>query len=147
MRNLFTILTILFIISGCGVADDPYDRTAPVIKKVVFYTPAGNDFNPEHKDTFNIDDKFDIIVYATDPDLDMETLYITECYYSDLAKEWECSGPFPFALPEQVGVNRGYHFGYPFIMVGPAGSHTFEFQITDHEGHFSNIYEITIEVR
>lgn len=132
MKKLFVVFIILLVAFGCGGIEDSGDCSTPVITNVVFYTPTGDDFNPPHESTFNVGDEFDVIVYASDCDLDMYILY------SDVGNHY---------LPPQTGVDRGYHFAEPFIMNIPAGVYIFEFQIEDYEGHISNIFPVVITVK
>ena len=134
MKKIFSSLFILFILFGCGIDDDDSCRgTTPIITDVVFFTCDSPDFNPEHEDTFNVGDEFDVIIYATDCDLDMDILYF------DLED---------YDLPEQVGVDRGYHFQDCFIIDDvPAGLYIVEFQIEDSVGHRSNTFPVKIKVQ
>ena len=137
MKKLFAIFIILLVISGCGGGDDPYDRTAPIITDVIIVDII--DGIAVEKTEFNIDDKFDILIYATDPDLDIESLFITE-YCPEVVGI--CNGPAYIPLPKQVGVKRGYHFTNQGTITGPTGDYRLEFQIEDYEGHLSNIFEV-----
>ena len=132
MKRLFAALIAVLIVSGCGGADDPDDRTAPIITNVVI-----TDEHFEPKTEFNILDEFNIIIYAADPDLDMESLFITEYCPKGLR-----TGPEYIPLPDQVGVKRGYHFVNNGTIVGPTGNYKLEFQIDDVKGHSSNIFEV-----
>jgi hypothetical protein len=122
------------MLCGCvGEVDDSCGNTTPTINKVVFYNCGYDVFNPDHECVFNVGDKFDVIIYATDCDMDMYTLYSSLGIYD---------------LPEQVGVDRGYHFENCFIVDDvPIGFYIFKFEIEDRNGHRSNIVEIEIEVQ
>ncbi len=139
MKKIFIMLIVIIMLFGCvGETTDSCESTTPVITDVVFYTPTGDDFNPPHKSVFNVDDEFDIIIYATDCDLDIELLFMAYCISNCYTKE--------YILPPQVGVDRGYHFAKNFIMNVPIGFYLFEFWIEDGAGHSSNIVEVEIEV-
>jgi hypothetical protein len=133
MKKLYAILIIIFMLLSCGgPGDDSCGNTVPTITDVVFFTCDSPDFNPEHDNTFNVSDEFDVIIYTRDCGLDMETLYSSLGIYD---------------LPDQIDVYRAYHFESCFIMNISVGFYTFEFQIEDSEGHLSNIYGVDIEVK
>lgn len=149
MKKLLVVPIIVLVIFGCSGADNTTsEKKAPIIPDitdVVFFTCNSPDFNPEHEPVFNVGDEFDIIIYASDRNLDMEILFVTECDISDCKGTY--SGPVSYALPAQIGAHRGYHFDRCFIWDVPAGFYRFEFQIDDSAGHSSNIFEVVIEVR
>ncbi len=139
MKKLFAIFIILLVMFGCGGIDAPDSEKAPIITNVVFFTCNDPTFNPDHKYVFNINDEFDILIYATDHNLDMETLFITEYCVNSLTTVCDTNS---YELPDQVGVDRGYHFANCFTVDGPVGSYKFEFQIDDVAGHSSNIFKL-----
>ncbi len=102
MKKIFIMLIVIIMLFGCGIDDnddDSCNSTTPTINEVVFYKrdcidPDNNIFNPKHEDTFNVDDTFDVIIYATDCDMDMYTLDSSLGVYD---------------LPKQIDVYRGYH--------------------------------------
>ena len=133
MKKLFAIFIILLVISGCGGGDDPDDRTAPIITNVVL-----TDIDGYTESTFRIGDTVNVAVYATDPDLDMETLFVTE-YHSAWPSYHPYYGPDTILL-SQPTTNTVYYFSV--VVIGPVGNWRIEFQIDDYKGHSSNVFEV-----
>ncbi len=102
-------------------------ETAPEITIVQFYDSGGNATY-----TFQIGDQADLLVYANDPDQDMETLSIQQTHVAS-----GNSDSAMFELPEQTEVEMVYHVG-PMDIIGPAGEWKLEFTITDAEGNTSS---------
>ncbi len=142
MKNLVTILIIIFMLHGCFGADvhdlDGNDNKVPIITSVVF-----TDDDNKQTATFNIGDSFDILVNATDPDLDMGILFITEYCVNDLMTL--CYGP-THSILDQEEVDEGYRRSGNFFDSLP-GFYKFEFQIEDFNGNSSNIFEVIIVVQ
>ncbi len=149
MKKIFIMLIVIIMLFGCGVeSDDSCGSTVPTITKVSFHDCYDCDGNEcvDYENTmfeFNIGDEFDIIIEATDCNLDMKYLVIT-IYCED---DWTtpCDLLY-YDLPKQMDTERGYHFDPCFIMDYPVGSKIYEFQIEDGDGHISNILPVTIKV-
>lgn len=144
MKKLLILLSVLFFIScGGGSSSTPAPAlgTTPIITNVLFYnatdltTPATS---------FTIGDYVYFDVYATDPDLDMTTLYVTEYYPYDSTTIY--TGPVPFSLSSQPASNTIYTNLTAIEVTGPAGSYREEFQIQDAKANDSNIFIVYLSV-
>ena len=140
MKKILIVLIVLFIVSGCGDGGDGgtapgISGTAPVIDDVVLTDEYFN-----IKFLFNIGDLANFLVYANDPDMDMETLFVTEFYPNDSTTPY--TGPTPLFLPSQSEIDMVYFMIESVAVLGPAGNWRIEFQIEDYAGHASNIFRV-----
>ena len=94
--------------------------------------------------SFTIGDYVNFEVYATDPDLDMVKLYITQYHPQDSTTPY--LGPDLMSLPSQSAVDMIYYPIDPIEVTGPAGSWRIEFQIEDSKGNESNVFRIYASV-
>lgn len=143
MKKLLVLLSILLSL-GCGGSSSSTPapaQTAPKITNVVFYN-ADDLYTPTY--TFEIGDYVYFDVYATDPDLDMKTLYVTEYYPFDSTTIY--TGPVPFSLASQSTSDTIYMNLIAIEVIGPAGSYREEFQIEDAKSNESNIFTVYILV-
>lgn len=138
----FILISILFLfINGCGGGGDGGGpaQTAPKIIDVTIYD---ENWNIEY--SFNIGELANFEVDASDPDLDMETLLVTQYYPSDSQDIY--LGPVIFSLPSQSSAEMTYWNIDPIEIIGPAGGWRIEFQIEDSLGHESNIFKVFVSV-
>jgi len=147
MRKPLSILSILLIgitllCPGCngGNGGTP-PGTAPRINWVELYL-WGGPYVPTF--TFTIGEQVEFLVSATDPDLDIKTLYITQYYPADATSPYY--GPDPLSLPSQSDADALYWPLAPTEVTGPAGDWRIEFQISDARGNESNTFTIYVVV-
>ena len=141
MKKLLILLSILvFVACGSGGSSAPPvpTTTAPKITKVLFYNET--DLTTPTT-SFETGDYVYIFIYATDPDLDMTTLYETHYYPSDSTTIH--TGPISSSLPSQSASEVVY---YNLYIMGSAGSWRTEFQIEDAKGNDSNIFKVYISI-
>ena len=125
MKKLFILLSILvFVACGSGGGSSPPApaTTAPKITNVEVY-----DIDWYLDYSFIIGEFVNFVVYATDPDLDITTLYVTEYYPSDSATIY--SGPTVFSVGSQPAIDVIIFTIDPLLVIGPAGSWLNEYQI------------------
>jgi hypothetical protein len=123
-------------VSGCGGSDGGGGGgTAPIITGV---TLTDENFNP--KLLFNIGDLGNFLCYASDPDLDIDTLFVTQFYPSNSLTP--TIGPNVISLPSQSSVDMVYFLIQPEVITGPAGDWRIEFLIEDDKGHDSNTFVV-----
>jgi hypothetical protein len=146
MRKPLSILCLLtmaitVLCPGCDGGGDGGipPGTAPRINWVELYL-WGGPYVPTFE--FTIGDQVEFLVSATDPDLDIKTLYITQYYPSDETAPYY--GPDPLSLPSQSDPDALYWPLAPTEVTGPVGDWRIEFQIYDNRGNASNVYTIYI---
>lgn len=137
-KTLFFVLA-LALLTGCGGggggSSERDKGVAPKITKALIIDKDGNATL-----SFEIGDKTNFRVYATDPDLDIKTLYITEFFPFDSKTPF--SGPIVIDLPPQPIADLSYSLTEPAAATGPVGYWKLEFFIEDKEGHQSNTVEV-----
>ena len=135
----------LMTIGGCGGggggeggAPPAPSQTAPRINNVEL-------FNVDDPDTptvtFNMGDTFNFRVSATDPDLDMTTLYFYQYY--PITADTPYSGPITVLLPSQPETSVVCTANEPLTITN-TGQWRFEFQIEDSEGNQSNVFTVYV---
>jgi len=145
MRKSLSILCIVLIgltllCPGCnGGNGGAPPGTVPKINWVELYL-WDDPYVPRLE--FTIGDQADFLVSATDPDLDIKTLYITQYYPSDETMPYH--GPESLSLPSQSDTDALYWPLAPTEVTGPAGGWRIEFQICDARGNYSNIFTIYV---
>lgn len=144
MRKLTIILTMLgllfVIISGCNGGDGAAPLgTAPKINDAALY-----DIYWDETYSFAIGDWVNWAIWATDPDLDMTSLYVTQYHPSDSTTPYY--GPDYIGLPSQSDADMIYYAVNPTQVIGPIGSWRIEFQVEDAKGNDSNIFKIYVSV-
>ena len=137
MKKTLTVLIALFTVFGCGGSDGSGGSggTAPVINSVVLTDEFSNPTS-----IFNIGDIANVVITATDPDLDMENILITQYHPSDSNTPYY--GPDVVMLPSQSQPTMMYTFVGGVTIVGPSGTWRTEFQVEDYAGHASNIFRV-----
>lgn len=136
MKKILTILIVLFAMFGCEGSDGGGGGgTAPFIDNAVL---TDEYFNP--KFLFNIGDFGNFLVYASDPDMDIETLFATEFYPATSTTPY--IGPISIFLPSQSDVDMIYFLIEHITVSGPVGDYRMEFQIDDYAGHASNVFKV-----
>ena len=141
MKKVIIFISILLFVACGGGGDGSMPQTAPVITNILLYNTE-NLYEPAT--SFQIGEYVYFLIYATDPDLDMTTLYVTEYYPSDSDTIYQ--GPVPIVLPDQSASSVIYANIGPSRIVPPAGFYRAEFQIEDIQGNESNIFIIYIRI-
>lgn len=141
MRKILLISMLFLFINGCGGGGDGGSppQSAPKITGVTIYDEY---WLPEY--SFTIGEFANFRVYASDPDLDMETLLVTEYYPSD--SQDIHSGPSILLLPSQSSAEMTYCNIDPLEVTEPIGSYRLEFQTEDSLGHESNVFKVFVSV-
>jgi hypothetical protein len=124
---------------GGGGAPSSPPGTAPTITNVVIY-----DVYWIPSLSFDIGDYANFEVYATDPDLDMTTLFITQYHPADSNIPYY--GPDTMSLPSVSTADTYFYTIDPIEVTGPAGSWRIEFQIEDSKGNDSNVFKVYVSV-
>ncbi len=138
------LMTIVATGGGGGGGDGappPPSETAPTLTNVELFNandPGTVTFS------FDIGDTANFNVSATDPDLDMTTLYFTEYFPSDSTTPY--TGPTPIAMPSQSATDMVYTLIQPTEVTGPAGNWRLDFQIEDSNGNESNVFQVYIAI-
>ena len=120
---------------GGGSAPPPDLGTAPEITEVILY-----DSNWVETLSFDIGEYANFKVHATDPDEDMESLYVTQYHPHDSNTPYY--GPDLMSLPSVSAVDVYYYNIAPIEVAGPSGTWRVEFQIEDSKGNESNIWKV-----
>lgn len=125
-----------YIYGGCagGGGGGGNQGTTPSISSVLLFKMVAG--APVETLTFEIGDEFNINVFATDPDLDMHTLYASQYLFPDLNSPY-----FPiaeFIMPTQTDTNMVYFLITNSEVVGPAGDWRICFYIVDEAGNESD---------
>ena len=141
MKRLLLISILFLFVGGCGGGGDGGSppQTTPKIIDVAIYDEY---WNVEY--SFTIGEFANFSVDASDPDLDMKSLLVTQYYPSDSQNIYY--GPSLLSLPSQSSVEMTYWNIDPIEIIGPAGSWRIEFEIEDSLGHESNIFKVFVSV-
>ncbi len=131
---LFLSIAVIFIACGGGGGGGG-GGTAPVIDDAVL---TDEYYNPTS--VFNIGDIANVVIVATDPDLDMENLLVTQYHPDNSSTPYY--GPDVAMLPSQSAPTMIYTFIGGVTIVGPAGTWRIEFQIEDYAGHTSSVFRV-----
>jgi len=120
---------------GGGGGDGGNVGNAPKINNVLLF-----DVNDANTSTLNFDigDQINFHVYATDPDLDIITIHITQ--YHPPNSDIPCYGPDSIATPSQPSSDYVLYPITPLEITGPAGNWRTEFQLEDANGNDSNVF-------
>jgi hypothetical protein len=138
--SLFSMGLIAIIGSGGGGGGGGgTNGTAPKITDANIY-----DSNWIETYSFTIGEDANFAIYASDPDLDIESCEISEYYPADSTTPY--NGPVSMALPSQSQTDVFYYNIDPLEVTGPAGSWRIEFQIIDAKGNQSNIFKVYVSV-
>ena len=141
MKRLLLISILFLFVGGCGRGGDGGSppQTAPKIIDVAIY----DEYWIEEY-SFNIGEFANFSVYASDPDLDMKSLLVTQYYPSDSQNIYY--GPSLLSLPSQSSVEMTYWNIDPIEIIGPAGGWRIEFEIEDSLGHESKVFKVFVSV-
>jgi len=137
-KELIIILSLLFtIIIGCdsGGQNEKYadHETAPDIVEVILYSAEGDEeLLPSN--SVRVGDRTNFEVYATDPDLDMVTLYISQHL---LPSELHYGNDIEILLPTQSNKDAVYWLLEDRRATGPVGEWRICFWIVDKLGNES----------
>ena len=138
---LFAIL-ISFGCGGGGGGGDVPPTTAPTISSLTAFKIVNG--VPIETLSFDIGDMSNIEITASDPDLDMNTVFISQFLLPELDSPF-----FPTSeqiLPSQSDPNMKYFFIDPIEIVGPAGNWRMCIWIVDKAGNESNQFCINAVV-
>ena len=141
MKKVIIALTVLIIVAGCGGGGD--DAVPPQLTPRID-NAVTTDGASKPKYLFEVGDLFNIIVYATDNNLDMDGMVIT--IYRPMTASTPLFDTY-FELPEQTAPSMKYFFIQDAVATGDdVGTWKLEFQITDKLGNESNVYILNFEV-
>ena len=138
MKKIAVMLVFVASIIGCDYVSDDNDDdvdlgTAPEILDVVFRDEYG-----VRTEIFTIGELANVDVQATDPDKDMETIYVTTFLPNDAeVPHW---GPEGSPLPSVSERTDWFYNIEAFEVTGPAGDYRIEFEITDAMGNDSDVF-------
>jgi len=130
------LMTIIGTGGGGGGAPPPDLGTAPKINNVELLKWDGNDWVVTT--TYNIGDTANFYVYASDPDLDLSTLTVSQYYPHDSSTPYY--GPDSVSLGSQPTADLIVYLITPITVEGPAGNWRIEFQLADAKGNESNVF-------
>lgn len=136
-------LSLPFTYGGCnggGGGDD--SGTPPSISSVILYKIV--DGTPTETLIFDIGDEYNVNIYASDPDLNMSTLYVSEYLLPDLDTPYYPTGET--ILPSQVAADMIYFLIENGVVAGPAGDWRVCFLIIDGAGNESNEFCLNIVI-
>ena len=85
---------------------------------------------------FEIGDEVNFDIFASDPDLDIYSIVITE--YQHIGNEWVLVIHNTDTLPTQQATDYHYYFLGNLIVPGPAGNYKDCLYLIDSEGNESN---------
>lgn len=139
MKKLIYCFMALFIIIGCGGSGGGGNTgTAPQITNVQLFKNDSEDYTQTL--IFAIGDNANVNIFATDPDLDMNTLY----YYEYLGPNFSTpyAGPYEMLLPSQSATDMVYWLIEDIPVTGPTGDWRLTLWITDEKGNESNEFSI-----
>lgn len=145
MKKLISLLFVVLLVVSCsggGGGGGNDNGTRPVIADLVMYerNPITNEYEESY--VYEIGDMVNFEVYASDPDLDMDTLYAsqyllpntTEPYYPESTQ----------LLPTQSDADMIYYLLEDVEIEGPAGNWRFCVYIVDERGNESDEFCVNI---
>jgi hypothetical protein len=133
MKRLIVLIAVLIGCSGGGGGGGDDNGTEPVLNSVIIYKLTDGGWVESL--VFEIGDEVNVDIIATDPDLDIKTLYYTEYYYNGV--EFIESYNNNSLLPTQQEETGYYYFLNNLIVVGPYGSYRTCFFVVDGNGNES----------
>ena len=134
LNKMVWAILFSFICFACGSSSSGPSSAAPRVHGVALFKVDEFGFKTETL-SFTIGDLANLEVYATDPDLDMQTLYFEE-YWLPNPDEYHLTGEM--ILPSQSGPDMTYFLIEPIEITGPAGNYRMCFWIVDKVGNESN---------
>jgi len=128
------VLGLITIVGTGGGGGGKSTGTAPEIYSAKLYN---NNWVETYN--FNIGGYVKFMVCATDPNKNMETLYINQYYPSNATTPYY-SNLLP--LPSTAETWECFYSSAPTLIQGPSGNWRVEFQIEDSKGNESNIWKV-----
>lgn len=141
MKKVFLTLMALLFIYSCGGGGGSGGSPPQNLPKITDVIICNEDWFAQY--SFDIGEYANFIVYAEDPDLNMETLYVN-LYLSESSIPY--FGPVIYFLPDQSDVETSYYNSDPIEIIWPSGEYRLEFEIEDAKGNESNIFKVIIYV-
>jgi len=151
MKRLIVVILILgtmtwMVSCGGGGGDGGGNYGTPPRIDNVYFAPEDNwDVAATY---LSRSERYVLLVWATDPDLDMVDLCVTEYRLPETTPyDTTC-----VAMPIQLDEEMAYYFADPDtgqgldISILPVGEYRLDFQITDLQGNVSNVFSRTVEV-
>lgn len=142
------LITMPYIYGGCsgggggGSGPAPVDKgTAPTITDMKFFWI--NDGVPVETLTFWRGDKWNVNIFANDPDLDMDTFYVEEFLAPDFTTP---ANTATMLLPSQADENMVYFLIESQTIGSPAGDWRECVWIVDSKGNESNTFCVNIVI-
>ena len=138
MRRVITLVLLgLFVAcggGGGGGSDDDDRGTAPVVEEAVLYRMVQGVMMETL--AFDVGDFANLDVVASDPDLDMRVMYMTEYLAPEMVVSY---GPVvESVLPSQVAFRMRYFLLEDVEVTGPVGDWRICFYVVDGRGNESN---------
>ena len=133
-------LSIIFIFAiscsggGGGGGGDDNSGTAPVIDSVTLFRII--DGVPIERLVFDIGDEINLNIFATDPDMDIDTLFVSQYLFPNTDIPY--SPVLEFLLPSQIEPSIRYFLLSNTVIEGPAGDWRICFYVVDEAGNESN---------
>jgi len=146
-KKLFLALVFSLLALSCsggGGGSDDYG-TPPRINNIYF---APEDNWDGAVTVLSQSERYVLLMWATDPDLDMVDLCMTDYVLpQNMPYDTYCMA-MPMQVSEEVfyffvDQNTGQGLDFSFL---PAGEYRVEFQITDLQGNNSNLFNLTVYV-
>ena len=142
MKKLAIVFVLLISCGGGGGGDDGDSGPPPKINDVRLAKITDSGYVETL--AFEFGDEINMDVWATDPDLNMVELFITE--YRNTGIELIPNGQTRQLLPDQGDVDMHYYFLEDIVITNPVGNYRECFYIVDKKGNESNDFCINIVV-
>jgi len=138
-------LSIIFIFAiscsgGGGGGGDDNSGTAPVIDSVTLFRII--DDVPIERLVFDIGDEINLNIFATDPDMDIDTLFVSQYLFPNTDIPY--SPVLEFLLPSQIEPSIRYFLLSNTVIEGPAGDWRICFYVVDEAGNESNDFCLNV---
>ena len=138
-------LSIIFIFAiscsgGGGGGGDDNSGTAPVIDSVTLFRII--DDVPIERLVFDIGDEINLNIFATDPDMDIDTLFVSQFLFPNTDIPY--SPVLEFLLPSQIEPSIRYFLLSNTVIEGPAGDWRICFYVVDEAGNESNDFCLNV---
>lgn len=140
-KNLFLILLVL-LLSSCGSSGSGSSGTAPSLANVVpvLYNSAIDDYEITY--SFSNGDYWNLIMSASDPDLDITSAEITFFRGDEIFE-----GPDTVLLPTQSEESMVYFFiEDPYLSDTPLDSYRIRVKMIDAQGNSSREFFVNVVV-
>ena len=146
MRYLTTLVVLVFVIGcgGGGGGGSKKDRgTAPMVEETVLYRMDAGVMVETL--VFDVGDFANLDVIATDPDLDMTVMYLTDYLAPDLDVPYGATAES--VLPTQMAPTMRYFLLEDVEVLGPAGQWRLCLFIVDGRGNESSDFCLNYVIR